>query len=104
MPDLYLNFDIDDVTIRDNFVHLENSITKKVFEDFDGILIEVSGDTVADQKVAHGLNYVPTDIIVLRQDNSSFTWHWESFDKTALVYSCTGQHTCRFLVGRYYAS
>lgn len=100
-PDIIIR-DIQEPNIRKNFENLD-----KYFIDNNQLLgfkfLEVIFDEAGTKRVAHGLGYVPKDIIRTHlSGDSTVTFDYLSFDSSTISVTSTGMAQVRFFVGSYY--
>jgi hypothetical protein len=93
---------ISDAVIRNNFENLiayfreQNQLLDFVF--FEQIFTEAQTDV----KVAHGLRYIPRDILVSHISGSgNVTFKYGEFDETYIVLDVSGACRIRFFTGTY---
>lgn len=94
--------DIGDDVIRRNFEKIAEVTANSAIAKFDWIFVEfkIGAGTFTNYKVAHGLNFVPTDILTTMV-KGSITFNYDLFDDKFLSLNCTGPIHFRGLVGRY---
>lgn len=61
--------------------------------------VELDG-AVTNHAISHNLGYVPTDIIVVSNTGSSYTFKWDMFTNEQIFITTTGAASIRFLMGR----
>jgi len=103
-----LKLQIEDKLVQENFQTLQDFINEEPFLSAEFRLLErsFSSDGV-DVKVAHGLSFVPKDLIqTSKKGTGTITWNFDKFDRDSLYATITGTSTTnvltvRALVGSY---
>ncbi len=95
--------EIEDQFAQENFKRLGDYAAKyPLFRcnfQFLSISIPAAG---TNQKFAHGLDFVPLDVIIMHNSNNvNITLNYLRFDNTNLDITSSGATTLRCLVGRY---
>jgi hypothetical protein len=100
-PSLFVR-EIQDKYIRKNFERLAEYFKKESqFLGFRFVEI-VATNAEVDARIAHGLGYLPKDLVRLSVTGSgTITWHYSKFTTSQLVYTVTGSVRVRLLVGSY---
>lgn len=100
--------DIEDVYIRENFKRLALFLQKFPLFRGEWQFFEVTFTAaVTDFKIAHGLGFTPTDIILTATKGAGsvgagvITFNYDSFDKTNINVTTTDSCVVRFFAGSY---
>lgn len=96
---------VDDPIILENFSRIETFMKEDLiyrgrFKFFE---FEVPA-ALSNFPVAHRLNFVPVDVIMLsvrNSDGSTVTWHYDDFTSTYIYVTTSGPCTVRAFIGRY---
>lgn len=101
MLDLILK-DIDDPYVRENFFRLRKFLGDQIFFDGDFKLYDIVIPAQdANFKVAHGLTFIPTDIILLAaQGDYNYFFKYSDFDRDNIYINADGAVRIRFLAGK----
>lgn len=101
-PD-YIFKDIKDEYTRESFKRLQDFLADFPFFRGNFKFFELTfTSAVTDLKVAHGLKFVPTDVIQTSSKGAGIlTWVYDSFDRENLVVTTTGACIVRAFVGAY---
>ena len=91
---------------QDNFDELDKRWKENLFLQFEGKFISVTYTAaVANDKIFHGLNFIPKDILVLQENPAgTLTINWDEFDSECIDLTVTGACTLRMFVGFYQES
>lgn len=98
--------DISDVYIRDNFFRLQKFLEDQPVLNggFTFFQVDIKQPS-SNFAVAHGLKFVPTDIIFLAVDgNFNFYFKYQNFDKDNIYISAEGPCVLRFMAGKMIAN
>lgn len=107
MPEVELNLqNIIDEEIKVNFDKLREFINEDfVLARFDGKFFEVAFTGAGTNAlIAHGLGFIPKDVIHLSQRNSdsaTVTYNYDDFTDTYMSITVSAATTVRFYVGSY---
>lgn len=94
--------EIENVYIKKNFQNLDEYFAKNN-QLYDFKFLEVTFDEAGTQRVAHGLQFAPKDIIRTRiQGSGIVTFNFEDFDQDTISMTATDACTVRFFVGTYF--
>lgn len=101
-PDTILK-DIKDEYVRESFKRLQDFFEGFPFFKGNFKFFEFTfTSAVTNQNIAHGLKFVPTDIIQTSTKGAgTITWVYDSFDRENLVATTTGACVIRAFVGAY---
>lgn len=101
MLELILN-QVEDVVARENFQRLQDLAKSDPL--LGGVWVKrvlTFTAAVTNEKIAHGLTFVPSDVLVLSKTGAGdITLNYESFDATNLDITTTGACVVRLLVGK----
>lgn len=94
--------DITDPKLRENFYRIQRFTTLQALLLVDFTFFEVTIQTGPAQAVAHGLGYIPKDILVTSAlGNLNYYFNTNLFDKTNIYVTAAGPVTLRFFAGTY---
>lgn len=95
--------EIDNETIVDGFREINRKWNENIFLAFDGVHLTASySAAVTDGKIAHGLGWVPRDVIVLKEHPAStLTLNWDDFDDTYIYVTTSAACELRLFAGSY---
>lgn len=77
-----------------------NEIITARYELLEVEVLNPSGLTSFVYEIPHSLGFIPTDVIVTKQDGASFTFMFNSFKKDKILISATGAVKFRCYLGR----
>ena len=94
--------EVTDDKVRKNFEKIADVTANSDIAKFDWFFIEfnIGAGTFTNYKVAHGLNFTPTDVLVT-QVTGSLGFNYDKFDENFLDVNATGPVRFRGLIGRY---
>jgi hypothetical protein len=55
---------------------------------------------VTGKELHHGLGFIPTDIIITKDEGSTVVWDYDRFTKDKIYYTTSGAVDLRILLGR----
>lgn len=95
--------EIEDVYSRENFFRIKKYLDKKPFLRGEWAFFELQFENaVTNQKVKHGLGYLPKDVIQTSSVGAGvLTWNYGAFDREFLDVTTTGPVTVRAFIGRF---
>lgn len=95
--------EIQDVYVQKNFRNLQDYFaSQNQLRDFNFLEIIITGATT-NQKIAHGLNSMPQDVILTRATGpGTVTLNWGNFDDTSIDITATDACRIRIFVGSYW--
>lgn len=101
-PELKFN-EIQDIYLRRNFFELDNYFkSQNQLLDFQFLQVKFTADSLT-QKLAHGLKFIPYDIIFLSiTNNASVAFKIGLFDFKNLEITVNKPCSLRFFAGRYF--
>lgn len=94
--------DISDTHVRENFFRLQRFVNDQIIFDGDFKLFDITiPSKLTSFKVAHGLTFIPSDIIVVSSfGNFNFYFRYQDFDKDFMYITTNGPVRIRFLAGK----
>lgn len=96
--------DVDNEIVRENFRRVQKELTETqviLKGNWKYFKLTFTG-AVTNLKIAHGFNFIPTDVIQTSTSGVGFIqWNYDSFDRTYLDISTSDACVIRAFVGRY---
>ena len=95
--------DIENESVRDNFILLIEEMNKISFNKFDGKhrVYEFTG-VETNKKIPHGLGFKPVDVLQTSlRGAGAITFNYDLFDETNINITTTGACTVRLILGRF---
>lgn len=101
-PELILN-EIQDLYLRRNFSQLDNYFkTQNQLLDFKFFEVKFTATTL-NQKVNHGLKFIPKDVVFLgATNNATVSFNVGNFTLQSMDISANKETTLRFFIGKYF--
>jgi hypothetical protein len=94
--------ELTDTYIRENFYRLLQYFAQQPLLNADFAFFEVEIPAAQKFNLAHGLNFIPIDVILLSATGDNrFYFRYQEFTKTNLYIQALGPVRIRFLAGNY---
>lgn len=97
--------DLPDGPIKDNFLMLQEIFDESIWENMVSTRIEYTFDAaITNEKIAHGLGFTPTDILltyVSPDSGVTVTWNYDEFDRDFIDVTVSAACTIRFIACGY---